>query len=408
MLSVQEAKTQILQHFKPLTLEEVPLQVACGRILGEDITAGFDLPPFDNSSVDGFALSLADKPAGINAEVRLRVSADIPAGVMPPATLQPGTAARIMTGAPVPSGADCIVPVEETDFPYRDPSMGMPEYITVMRFPEKGDNIRPRGQDVRAGDTLLPKGQVLRPQDTGLISTLGRAKVQVYRKARIALFSSGDELTSPGSPLLPGKIFDSNSFSLAHLAVQAGAEVVTLGIAPDNEEDIKKKFLQAAAEQVDLILTSAGVSVGAFDYVRKILEQSGSLELWRVNMRPGKPLAFGTFKEIPVISLPGNPVSAFIGFLVFVLPVIKKLSGAINWSPIELKVVLEEPVYSDGRESYLRAIVTQNESGYSARLTGHQGSGNLYSLVQANALLIVPAGVKSIPAGSEIKAWLLQ
>ncbi len=408
MLSVLEAKSQILKHFQPLPLEEVSLLHACGRILGEDIAAGFDLPPFENSSVDGFALSSSDRPAETNTKVRLRVSADIPAGVMPPITLQPGTAARIMTGAPVPSGADCIVPVEQTDFPYRDPSSKVPEYITVIRFPKKGDNIRPRGQDVRAGEILLRKGQVLRPQDTGLISSLGRAKVQVHRRARIALFSSGDELTFPGSPLQPGKIYDANSFSLAHLAVQAGAEVVALGIAPDNEDEIKRKFLQAANEQVDFILTSAGVSVGAFDYVRKILEHSGSLELWRVNMRPGKPLAFGTFKDIPVISLPGNPVSAFIGFLVFVLPVIKRLSGANDVAPMELKVKLEEPVDSDGRESYLRAIVTQSESGYSARLTGHQGSGNLYSLVQANALLIVPAGVKSVPAGSELKAWLLQ
>jgi molybdopterin molybdotransferase len=312
-----------------------------------------------------------------------------------------------MTGAAVPQGADRVVPVEDTDFPYRDPESDLPKTVGVTQIPPLGNNIRPRGQDVKIETTILHKGHLLQPQDTGMLSTMGLSSVSVHRKPHIALFSSGDELLAPGEPLTPGKIYDSNSYALSDLSKREGALITYLGVAPDQEEKILEKFTLAVQAGVDLILTSAGVSVGAFDYVRKIIEDNGQLDLWRVNMRPGKPLAYGSFQNTPVISLPGNPVSAFIGFLVFIRPVLKKLSGILNWQPKEILAVTEETIHSDGRESYLRAILTTNASGFSARLTGHQGSGNLYSLVKANALLIVPAGVKSIPAGTIVKTWSL-
>lgn len=407
LLSVEEVQKRILGAFQPLPMELVPLRQACGRVLGEDLVAGFALPPFDNSSVDGFALKASDRTSEPNQEVILKVIGDIPAGVLPQFELQSGQAARIMTGAPLPPGADCVVPVEETDFPYRDPNAGLPETVRVVRFPSVGDNIRSHGQDVQAGAVLLKSGHILHPQDTGMVSTLGHATVLVHRKPRIGLFSSGDELLAPGEPLQPGKIYDANSYTLSDLAMREGAQMIYLGVASDQEEQIREKFIQAVQAGVDLILTSAGVSVGAFDYVRRILEENGALELWRVNMRPGKPLAFGSFQNTPVISLPGNPVSAFIGFLVFIRPVLKKLSGILHWQPREVLAVTEETIHSDGRESYLRAVLTANPSGFTARLTGHQGSGNLFSLVLANALLIVPAGVKSIPAGTVVKTWML-
>ncbi len=212
---------------------------------------------------------------------------------------------------------------------------------------------------------------------------------------------------TPGIPPQPGKIFDANSYSLGVLAQREGAEVIRLGVANDEYSSVLELFRKAKEAGADLILTSAGVSVGAFDFVRQVLEEQGAVKLWRVNMRPGKPLTFGSYQGIPVISLPGNPVSAFVGFLVFVRPVIAKLSGLEPTPPPTLSVILEHPVLSDGRESYLRAIVEKSSQGYIARLTGHQGSGNLYSLVQANALLIIPAGVKSLPAGDTVQAWLL-
>jgi len=236
---------------------------------------------------------------------------------------------------------------------------------------------------------------------------LGWAHVPVHRKPRVAFFSSGDELLAVDTPLEPGKIRDSNSYMLAAMIRSADAEVVKLGVARDNFESLKTLLDQVTDQQADLILSSAGVSVGAYDFVKDVIESDGKMDFWRVNMRPGKPLAFGEYKGIPFIGLPGNPVSAFVGFEVFVRPALRRLAGLPDGDRRTVRVQCEEPIDSDGRQSYLRATVRVEGGVLHARLTGHQGSGNLLSLVQADALLIIPAGVKCVPAGQEVNAWLL-
>ncbi len=408
LISVNQAISIILAEFETLPAEEIEIIQALFRTLAEDILSPYDLPLFSNSNVDGFAVSASKDPrAGTRGNFTLPVVGDIPAGFNTTLRLARGETARIMTGAPLPEGADAVLPVEDTNYPYRDASAPLPAEVIFFRFPNPGENVRTRGQDIQKGQKLLSRGRKLQPQDIGMLATLGLDRIRAIRKPRIALFSSGDELLTPGIPPQPGKIFDANSYSLGVLAQREGAEVIRLGVANDEYSSVLELFRKAKEAGADLILTSAGVSVGAFDFVRQVLEEQGVVKLWRVNMRPGKPLTFGSYQGIPVISLPGNPVSAFVGFLVFVRPVIAKLSGLEPTPPPTLSVILEHPVLSDGRESYLRAIVEKSSQGYIARLTGHQGSGNLYSLVQANALLIIPAGVKSLPAGDTVQAWLL-
>lgn len=405
LMPVRDAQNRILTAFNLLSEETIPLMEAFGRVLAKDIVAGFDLPPFDNSSMDGFALHPADRPSTPDSPVDVEVVTDIPAGVKPGITLQPGQAARIMTGAPLPEGADCVVPVEDTNFPYRETRV-LPKKVRINKFPPAKSNIRPHGQDARSNEILLQAGQTLQPASAALLASLGYVSVPVRRQPRVAILSTGDELILPGTPLTPGKIYESNSTLISGLAASVGAVPLPLGIAGDSPEDIQIKLDKAATNQVDLIITSAGVSVGAFDYVRQVIEENGKLDLWRVNMRPGKPLAFGNCKDTPLIGLPGNPVSAFVGFMVFVAPAIRKMLG-LNRDRVLHKARLEHPVHSDGRESYLRAEVFRDPGGLKARLKTHQGSGNLMSIVRANALLIVPSGVKSLPTDAEVDVWLL-
>ena len=408
LLSVQEARERILSQFNSVQIGNVPLTACINRVLGVDIVAADDLPLFDNSSMDGFAIRAADTSnAAPASRVTLSVVADLPAGSTPTISLAPGQAARIMTGAQMPQGADAVIPVEDTDFNDRSPGTPMPEKVSFERVVQPGENVRPRGMDVHAGEVVLKKGTRLKPQDIGLLAMLGYPEVQVHKKPLIALLSSGDELLEAGAPLESGKIRDSNSYMLASLIESAHAEVLRLGIAKDTRESVQGLIDQAVQLNVDLILSSAGVSVGAFDYVKEVVESSGNLNFWRVNMRPGKPVAFGEYKGIPFIGLPGNPVSAFVGFEVFVRDTIQRLSGLSDGSRQTVRVRSEEEIQSDGRESYLRAIVHEENGQFVAKLTGHQGSGNLLSLVQANALLIIPAGVKCVPAGQEVNAWLL-
>ena len=408
LLSVDQARERILSHFQSLTIETLPLAEASQRVLAEDIAAANDLPPFDNSSMDGFAVRAADVEGGTKDEPRsLRVIADIPAGSHPTISLAAGEAARIMTGAPVPTGADAVIPVEDTNFNDRDAGAPPPDEVQIFNPAKPGWNIRRRGMDILSGETVLHKGRLLKPQDLGLLAMLGFANVSVFRKPRVALFSSGDELLPPDAPLEAGKIRDSNSFTLAALVEDAGAEVTRLGVAKDSYDSVKALLEKAVDSNVDLILSSAGVSVGAFDFVKQVIESNGNMDFWRVNMRPGKPVAFGDYKEIPFIGLPGNPVSAFVGFEVFVRPALGKMNGLLDGRRPTVRVRCAEQIDSDGRESYLRAQVETEEGTFVARLTGHQGSGNLHSLVQANALLIIPAGVKCVPAGQELQAWLI-
>jgi molybdopterin molybdotransferase len=408
LLSVGEAQKRLLEYFSPLEREIVDLEWSTGRTLAEDIVSHLDLPPFANSSMDGFAVRFADvAEASSSHPVVLQVVADIPAGQVVNRKLQPHQAARIMTGAVLPPGADAVVPVEDTDFSQRTPGVPPPQQVKIFNPIGPRGNVRPQGQDVHFGEVVMQSGSLLRPADVGFLAMLGIHQVPVYRPPKIAIFSTGDELVPVDQPLMPGQIYDSNTFMLISLVERYGGKAVRLGIVPDRAEVIQRTLDRAVDEKVDLILSSAGVSVGAFDFVRSVVEDQGKLDFWRVNMRPGKPLAFGQYKNIPFIGLPGNPVSSFVGFLVFVRPAILRMAGRKDWKPQTQTVRLVEPIDSDGRESYLRAIVSRENDELVARLTGHQGSGNLRSLVEANALLLIPSGVKSLPIGAETQAWLL-
>jgi molybdopterin molybdotransferase len=310
-----------------------------------------------------------------------------------------------MTGAALPPGAEAVVMVEDTDFNVRTSGTPAPQKVTINKVVQRGSNIRCRGDDLHTGDKVLSAGLRLRAQEIGLLAMLGESKVPVFRQPRLALLSSGDELLPVETPLAPGKIHESNSLALAALAETAGVELIQLGVATDTEADIRSRLDRAVNENADVIVSSAGVSVGAFDYVKSVIEEDGDLYFWKVNMRPGKPLAFGRYRGVPFFGLPGNPVSAFIGFEVFVRPALEKLSGQeVRQHPHQM-AYLAESLESDGRESYLRAIVNWENGRPVARLTGPQGSGNIFSLVRANALLIVPSGVKSLLANSEVEIW---
>ena len=408
LLSVDEARARILSQFRTVGRETLPLEKCARRILATNVAAQNDLPSFDNSAMDGFAVIASDLSNVTPASPRtLSVVTDIPAGTSPDVTLVPGQAARIMTGAPMPEGADAVIPVEETDFQDRTPGISAPKTVTIYKTLHAGDYVRAQGTDVQIGQAVLQTGHKLRPQDLGLLAMLGVADVPVYRKPRVALLSSGDELLPVNAPLRPGKIRDSNTYTLSALLQGAEVEVLNLGIAADRRESVEELLEKAAAQKVDLVLSSAGVSVGTFDFIKDVVEAQGELSFWRVNMRPGKPLAFGKFKDIPFIGLPGNPVSAFVGFEVFVRPALERMSGLETAVRPRVRVRLAQGISSDGRESYLRASVREDGGILSAHLAGHQGSGNLLSIVQANALLIIPAGVKSLATGKEVDAWLL-
>ncbi|HMN60568.1 MAG TPA: molybdopterin molybdotransferase MoeA [Anaerolinea sp.] len=402
LLAVRDAQGKILQVFSPKPLVEIDLEQAFHRILAQPVRASQDLPAFANSSMDGFAVRSQDVTAASpDQPVWLEIIQDIPAGSVPRIANGPQQASRIMTGAPLPDGADAVIPVEEAAL---HPSGSR---VAFHRPVSPGQYIRPIGQDIRRGEQVLPAGKELTPQDIGLIASLGLAKITVFSTPRVAIFSSGDELIQPGQPISPGKIYDANHYVLSGLLRDAGAEVIDLGTARDSLQDITAHLDEAVRSGADLILSSAGVSVGDYDFVRQVINRNGHLDFWRVNMRPGKPVAFGDYRGIPFLGLPGNPVSAFVGCQVFTLPVVRKLRGADPFQREERQATLLEPVESDGRESYLRVHAGYLAGQLSVRLTGHQGSGNLYALSQANALLILPSGVKSLPAGSTASIWLL-
>lgn len=407
LLSVLAAQERILEHFKPVETETLPLAQCNRRVLASEVQSS-DLPLFDNSSVDGFAVISSDlSAASADNPRKLAVVASIPAGSASATRVESGQAAQIMTGAPVPAGADAVIMIEDTDSPTPNSGLEPPLQVQARRSIRTGENIRPRGMDLRSGRKVLSAGRRLRPQELGMLAMLSVATVEVFRRPRVALLSSGDELVSPGDPLGPGKIRDSNSVTLAALIEETGCDVVFLGIAPDDRDEIEWRLGQAKMERADVIVSSAGVSVGALDLMRELVVSHGTLDFWRVDVRPGKPLAFGEYLGLPFIGLPGNPVSAFIGFELFVRPALERLAGLTAGQRPRVQVRLTEALESDGRESYLRAIAEDRAGTLYVKLTGHQGSGNLLSLVEANALLIVPAGVKSLAAGDPAEAWLL-
>ncbi len=408
MLSVAEARKRILDHFQPVEVEDVPVGEAAGRVLARDMAAPHDLPPFANSSMDGYAVRAAETAAASQqSPVTLPVSGDIPAGGGLPPPLAPDTAARIMTGAPMPAGADAVVPVEDTDDDRERAGRPLPAQVTILQRPSGGANVRPAGQDLRVGDTVIKAAALLGPAGVGVLAALGYSRLPVHRRPKVAVFSTGDELRPVDEPPAPGQIHDSNSYALSAAAAACGAEVVRLEVARDRLEDVRARLGEARASGAQLIISSAGVSVGAYDVVRAAVEAEGALRFWRVRMRPGKPLAFGHVGGVPFFGLPGTPVSALITFEVFVRPALLKLAGRRTFGRLVVRAALQEDVHSDGRETYVRVVVEQQEDTYVARAAGDQGSAVMSTLVRANGLLVLPEGVVKAAAGERFPVWLL-
>jgi molybdopterin molybdotransferase len=409
MLSVAEAKQRLVAILAPVAeIEAIPLGFARQRVLAADVASNVDSPSFSNSGMDGFAVISGDLMLATKKHpVTLEIIGDIPAGEAPQMVLKQGQAVRIMTGAPLPKGADAVVPVERTSVKSRDAQAPLPSSIEAYDPANPGDYVRRRGEDFSEGAIVLEKGSRLRSQDIGMLAMQGIGTVEVFRKPKIGLLSTGDELISVEEELKPGKIRDINSHTLGALIASCGCEAVNLGVAKDTMQDVESVFARAETQRVDLIVSSAGVSVGAYDFVRAAIEKHGRVDFWRVNMRPGKPLLIGGYKGIPFVGLPGNPVSSFIGFEVFLRPALHHLAGVLQWNRPVRKVHLADSIESDGRESYLRVNLDAHEDKLHAQLAGHQGSGNLYSLVLADGLVIIPAGVKSLVGGAEVEYWSL-
>ncbi|MFQ3567594.1 MAG: gephyrin-like molybdotransferase Glp [Aggregatilineales bacterium] len=409
LYNVDAALERVLSAIAPLPAETIRLEAAYDRILAQEVIAPISLPPFANSSMDGFAVRASDTVGASRATpVHLRVAFDLPAGTQPPRALASGEAARIMTGAPLPEGADAIVPVEDTDQQFSAGAKdGVPEAISIFREVNAGAFVRPVGEDIQAGQRLLAEGRQISAADMGLLAAIGQAEVRVRRRPRVAVVSTGDELIAIDAPLEPGKIRDSNRYALSGLIQQYGGEPILIPTARDTLEDVRHRFEQALAAQPDIILSSAGVSVGAFDVVRAVLTELGQVDFWRVNLRPGKPLAYGYLRGIPFFGLPGNPVSAMVTFDVFVRPVMLVMGGRSDPLPT-ITALVGEPISSDGRRSYVRVKLVRDNGQLIAKTTGPQSSGVLSSMVLADGLLIIPEGVTDVEVGEQLPVRLLR
>jgi molybdopterin molybdotransferase len=380
------------------------LRQALGRVLAEDISATVTMPPWSNSSMDGYAVRSADiTPVMTGEPVKLRVIATIAAGEFAPRALKRGEAMRIMTGAPIPGGADSVIRKEDTD--------GGSQKVEIREARDVWKNIRDAGEDYQKGDLLAKRGSPVRPALLGVLASSGIATVQVFRRPSVAIISSGNELVDIDDfdeVVAARRIVSTNSYTLEALTRVAGGIPTDLGIASDTKASLRKKLDAAAG--CDLIITSAGVSVGDLDYTRDVFtELGGKQKFWKVKMRPGAPLAFGLLKNVPWLGLSGNPVSAMVSFELFVRPALRKMQGHANIFRRTSTVTLEEEVKIAAKLThFLRAFVTRQADGtLTARLTGHQSSGVLTSMAKANALLIVPEKNQKVPKGAHLKALML-
>ncbi len=403
MLSVAEALERVLAGVAVLGAESVPLGEALGRVLAEPVVAGREIPPWDNSSMDGYALRAADtETASPEHPVALAVVGEVAAGRVAARQIEPGQAYRILTGAPLPPGSDAVVPQEEVR---RDGG-----HVSLWRAVHRGAYVRPRGEDIRSGDRILEAGSVLRPAALGVLAALGHGRANVYRRPTVAVLSTGDELVAPETPLGPGQIPDSNTYTLCGLAVEAGAVPLSLGIAPDRREELVERFRRGL--EANVLVSSAGVSVGDRDFVREAVEALGAcLDFWKVNMRPGKPLTFGRFGgragECLFFGLPGNPVSSMVTFELFVRPVLRRLGGHRILGRPRVRARALEPIDNPGsRPGYLRVRLESRNGRLGARPTGEQGSAILRSMLLADGLAVVP-GDTQIPEGGEVDIILL-
>jgi molybdopterin molybdotransferase len=412
LISVEEALAEILSHVRPLEPESVPVLNAMGRILAEEIVSDISIPPFDNSAMDGYAVQAADlEGASPQDPVRLRVVGSVAAGYVAGVKVQPGTAVRIMTGAPLPEGATAVVPYEDTndfDRPKEERLLEPADEIEVRRAVRPGNDVRPAGEDIRLGELVMAPGRAIRPQEIGVLASLGRQTVLVHRRPRVAILATGDELLEIHEPLAPGKIRNSNEYTNAALVARTGGVPVRLGIARDAKSDLVAKIRAGLEQRVELFLTSGGVSVGDYDVVKDVLGTEGEMQFWQVNMKPGKPLAFGLLAGgVPLIGLPGNPVSVMVSFEQFARPAILKMLGHTDLAKPTIQAVLDEPLTNSGRRGFVRVVVSHNQDGFHAQSTGEQGSGVLTSMAKANGLAIVPEGTYRVEAGTTVTVQML-
>ena len=416
MISVEEARQRILAVIERLPAEDKELADALGQVLAEDVVSPVTIPPLDNTSMDGYAVRAADTSAASPAlPVTLSIVGEVAAGYIFEGEVVAGTAVRIMTGAPMPRGADAIVPFEETDEPqgrnFGSFAKGRAS-VGVLRAAEPGANVRSAGEDVTQGSEVLRAGTELGAAQIGVLASLGRRTVRVYRRPVVAIISTGDELLEMGQPHEAGKIYDSNSYSIAALVREAGGIPLRLGISRDTVADLTARIQEALAS-CDLLITSAGVSRGDYDVVKDVLLREGEVDFWTVRMRPGKPLAFGSFRapdgrRVPHIGLPGNPVSSMVTFELFGRAAIYKQSAREGWERPTLRVVVEDRIVNpDARRFLARGIVRQEQGRYVASLTGPQGSGILTSMALANALVVCPEDVPALEVGDEADAMML-
>ena len=400
MIRVEEALEQILSTFAPLGPEKVGILDALGRVLGEDVTAPRDIPPRDNSAMDGYALRWQNtRGASPKTPVLLGVTEDIPAGDIPRFKVGAGQAARIMTGAPIPAGANAVLRMEDTKKAGRK--------VRIMAEAGKGQDIRRAGEDVQAGDLVIRRGTVVRPAEIGMLAALGRSFVSVHQRPVVAILATGNELIDIDGPTSPWSIVSSNSYSLTAQVLECGAIPLQLGIARDNRADLIAKL--QAASRADVIISSGGVSVGDYDLVKDIMKEVGNrMQFWRVAMRPGRPLAFGAIQGIPVFGLPGNPVSSMISFEQFVRPSLLKMMGHRDLFRTPVRAILEEEVTkSPGARLFLRAVVRRDKDRFTVATTGDQGSGILKSMVRANGLIVLPEEATGARKGDEVTVQLL-
>lgn len=413
MLSVEQALEKILGYAAVLEVEPRPVLDCLGQVLAEDVYSTIDIPPLDNSAMDGYAVRAEDTRGVTEQSPRLlRVIDTIAAGSISECEVEPGTTARIMTGAPVPKGADSVVRFEDTDETQRQ---RVSDEIGILREAKPGQDIRRAGEDIARGSLVLSKEIVIRPSEVGVLASLGRSEVKVIRRPVVAVLATGNELVDINQPLPPGKIYNSNSYSVAALVQRYGGIPKILGIALDSESSLVASLRKGL--DADMLITTGGVSMGDYDVVKDVLVKQGEIAFWTVRMKPGKPLAFGMVKgldeagvtrNIPHLGLPGNPVSAMVTFELFARPAILKMMGKRNLAKPVIEAVIEEPIVnSDGRRVFTRVIVRKRSGLYFARLTGPQGSGILTSMSLANGLVIIPEDKPGVDAGDVVQVMML-
>jgi molybdopterin molybdotransferase len=392
MLSVSAAQSQILARIpSPAPPEVVTVAGALGRVLAEDVRSTTDVPPTDNSAVDGYAVGAADIPR--TGTRPLDVVADLPAGALYAETLRRGQALRIMTGAPIPGGADTVYPQEVVT--RSGPRIEVPPI-------DMGANVRYRGEDVRAGAVVLSAGSVVRPQEMGVAASLGLSRLLVRQRPRVAILSTGDEVAEPGGERAPAQIYDANRFTLRGLVEASGALVTDCGIIPDRFDELRTQLLAAAGSH-DVVLTSGGVSVGDHDLVKAVLQDTGSIDFWQVAMQPGRPVAVGRIRGAHFFGLPGNPVATMLTFHLFVRPALWKLAGRRELDVPRFRAVAAEPMKKKrGRREFKRGLLTYRDPHWEVTTTGPQGSGILTSMTQANCLIILEEDAGDVALGDPV------